>query len=187
MKINAGYEPDSNSGDRFFQRSNHRSHIPTEITSREFTLLLLRGHVVDGRAGGTILGRDAGEGGGSRLIFKIGSHFILQGFACGGNFIVNREASAMHQKRLQMINAGLTMNEKTPEGQIDEIGQLIVATAWPHDRLIWVDFGQTVITGEPALKHVIELGLINRSPNPRLVFDVYSAFHCDPGAEDGIV
>jgi hypothetical protein len=186
MRIHEDFEP-SNEDDRYWQpKHRYRPCVPTQISPREFLRLFAKGYIVDGRMGGMILGKDSGDGP-ARLIFKVGSTYLLQGFVQGGCFLVNREASALHRQRLVKIATGLTRNEVVPESHTDEIGQLIVVTGYPHDRLIWTEFGQMVVNKEPAMKHVIELGRINLSPNQYLMCDYHEIFGCEPGTPDGCV
>lgn len=185
MRINDQFAPSPE--DRRWQPKNrYRANIPTSIGPQEFLRLFLRGRIVDGRMGGVILGKEDGNGS-ARLIFKVGSSYLLHGFVEGGAFLVNREASALHRQRLIKMATGLTSREIVPQNGTDQIGQMIISTAYPHDRLVWTDFGQMIVNPEPAMKHVMELQQINMSPNPYWVCDHYQAFNCEPGTPDGIV
>lgn len=185
MTLNDAFDPDRDNDRPFRFTPRYRAGIPSQISPREFLRLFAKGHIVDGRMGGIVLGKENSNGS-ARLIFKVGSSYLLWGFVEGGCFLVNREAAAIHRHRLTKICTGLTKNETVPESPTDELGQLIVATAWPHDRIILTDFGQMVVDREPAQKHVIELGRLNANPNPFLVCDYYQIFGCEPGP-DGIV
>lgn len=181
MTLNDGFEPLRPNGNQ-----RYRSGLPDQIGPEEFQRLLMEGRIVDGRMGGMLLGKALGDGP-TRAIFKIGSDYLIQGAIEGGSFIMNRDASLNHQKRLKRMNAGLTMKEVVVVDPKDQCGQLIVCTGWPHDRLLWLEFCQTVVKAAPAMKHVIELERLNMTPNRFLACDHYEIFKCEPGTADGIV
>lgn len=165
-----------------------RDRIPDQIPVEEFQELLMQGKIVDGRCGGMLLGKNPTEGP-TRIVFKLGSSYVLHGSATGGCFIINGVAAARNMSRIKAIHAMLTMRETvTPEDAGAECGQLIVTTAYPHDRLLWLDYMSAVIAPEPTQKHMGELQRMNFDPNPYLRCDHYEILGCDfGGSTDGIV
>jgi hypothetical protein len=185
MTINDRFEPGPNDDRRFIPRYK-RECLPDQINAEEFHRLLMAGRIVDGRCGGIILGKMA-ENGGPRGIFKIGSDYLIQGQFNGGDFVVNKEAAVPNMGRLNAMNQGRTRKEVITEAGPDEFGMLIVTTANPDDRLLWLDFGQIVVNRDPAQKHLAELLRLNQSVNPYLTLNLHQVFGCDPGTTDGIV
>jgi hypothetical protein len=165
-----------------------RDGIPPSLTTHQFTRLVLAGKIVDGRAGGLIFGRTYDEGG-VLALFKLGSGYVVQGRIEGGEFAVNWSAATRNLKRLQAMNAGLTIRELTKDledGDPPEVTQLIITAARPNDRLVYLHWGQVIVNREATAKHIKELTEMNQAPNPYLNCDLREIFSLD-GTEDGVV
>ena len=161
MIINDAYElNDEDDGGNWQARVNPL--IPKEISAAKFTCLFLEGKIVDARAGGLVLAKIS-ENDPARLIYKLGSSYVLDGTVSAGSFIMNRDASMRHRNRLKKMRAGLTLNE-APENSQGGVGQFVSCAAFPHNRLVFIDFNQEIIDPEPSEHHMSELNFLNMFP-----------------------
>lgn len=164
----------------------HRATVPPTISPHLFARLVRAGKVVDGRAGGLVFGRSFDEGG-ACAVFKLGSGYVTRGRLEGGEFALNWEAGTQNLKRVQAMNSGLTLREfVTEEDENAPLDQVIITSAQPDDRLVYLHWGQVIVNREATAKHIAELVQMNRWPNPFLTCDWKSIFRLD-GTEDGVV
>lgn len=164
-----------------------RATIPPSITPYQFARLVRAGKVVDGRAGGLIFGRSFDEGG-ICAVFKLGSGYMTRGRMEGGEFALNWEAGTQNLKRIEAMNSGITLRELVSEEEEPPppLDQVIITSAQPDDRLVYLHWGQVIVNREATSKHLSELVEMNRAPNPFLNCDWKAIFNLD-GTEDGII
>lgn len=165
------------------------NRLPLTLSPDFFHALFLTGVVVDGRAGGLILGRTFSQGG-IYIIHQRGEDFVVHGSTENGEFVMNKAASVRNLTRLQKINAGLTKTEEAPpiEESILRLSHLIVTHAEPNDKFLWLNWHQTIVGKEQSKKHLAELVDLNEEYNPFAICDSNIYFPSDePGTEDGII
>ncbi len=128
------------------------------------------GWLVDGRAGGLIVGRKYPSD--SILCFVRHpdgsfSNILVEGF----EYIINPYAAANNQTRLQELNA--FENEYPPliEIPLSLASRIINTSAEPEDKFILLTFGSFIINQRATAKHFAELEEINNSLNKHNIFD----------------
>lgn len=174
-----------------------KSNLPSGLNQRTFPLqlppvtfwnLVNQGVVVDGRAGGVILGSSYEEGG-ITVVCQRGYDFFVHALVEGGEFLLNRDASCRHLARINAMNAGLTLHEEvTPVVPCDDLNALIFTQAEPHNKLLWVNWNQASVMRAATQKHLDELLDMNVQQNPFLRCDLDDLFPSEMGGtEDGIV
>lgn len=165
---------------------NHQK-FPLTLTASAFHLLVLQGVVVDGRAGGAVCGRTYDQGG-VYAVMQRGEDFFIHAMVEGGEFILNREASVRNLPRLNAMNRGQTMHEVVPPLEDSKVLSYICTFAEPQDKLLWLNWHQTVINAAATEKHLGELITLNQSVNPYLRVDFNDLFPDEFGESlDGIV
>ncbi|MEO7413592.1 MAG: hypothetical protein ABIZ81_09560 [Opitutaceae bacterium] len=162
--------------------------LPVDLGTTMFEQMLFDGSVIDGRAGGLIIGRKFSEGG-VPIVFQRGREFMIHSFTEHGEFILNRVAATRNLSRIKAINAGLSGDEDTPEPRvIPEVSRLILTAAEPCDKFLWLNWSQMAIAAQYVDRHVAELNEMNDETNPYGFCDVETYFpRLDLGTEDGIV
>lgn len=152
------------------------------LSQDEFVRCFVNGWIVDGRDGGLIVGRRHVEG--HILMFQGTDElgvFEHAGFVEGGEYLMSTEATELHFKRLQEINA-----DKSPcdsEITITTDSQLINTRAEPHDKFL-VIHRQFVININATKRHFSELEELNRHHrhhNGRILSDEFIELITEPG------
>jgi hypothetical protein len=159
-------------------KTSVHSVLPDQISERDFQEMVRKGLVVDGRAGGLILGRDY-ENGGIYVVMKVGTGYCLHSIVEGGEYALNWEASALNAFRLDQINAGLVEDEEPPTYDLAGVVRCLTTTANPDDKLLLLHWGQKVISREAASKHIQELMQINSAVNSFTNCDLLKVFRPD--------
>jgi hypothetical protein len=162
--------------------------LPLDLGTSKFEEMLFSGAIVDGRRGGLIIGKRFSEGG-IPIIFQRGREFLVHSFVQHHEFILNRVASVRNLTRLKAINAGLTLNEEVPpQAASPELSHLLITSAEPCDKFLWLNWNQCSVGAEYVDRHMAELNQLNDETNPYGYCDVEVFFpRLDLGTEDGIV
>lgn len=140
------------------------------FSQNTFIELFKNGMIVDGRAGGFIVGRP-NDG-----IFVIqetddNRYFIAARFQ-GGEYLVNHMATSLHFEKINEINSMQIGNEKIELIKISSRTRIINASASPHDKFILIDkYSQFIVNGKSTMLHFYEIEEINESCNPYLECD----------------
>lgn len=163
--------------------------FPHTISLPAFFNLVLSGAVVDGRAGGLLLGHSYAEDG-VAVVCQRGTDFFFHSVAEGGEFIINSDASCRNLRRLAAMEreAKSTGGTTMVEDPTAQVSSLVIATAEPNDRILWLDWNQVVVSGEATKRYLGELVTINQENNPYLHFNLDGSFPPEePRTADGIV
>lgn len=180
MIINEEFEP-SNEGGNGDWKARIEPLIPQEISQEKFNELFLAGKILDGRAGGLLVAKVDDEP--CRLIFRLGTTYVLCGGIEPGSYLLNKDASLQNRNRVKRMNCGATLREKeVDEPTPNSMGQFLSAGGYPHNRLVLIDLEQDYVYPEPADRHHHELHRLNSSLNPYLKNDLYTLFDPCPGA-----
>ncbi len=130
------------------------------MSQDEFVRSFINGWIVDGRDGGLIVGRRHVEG--HILMFQgteqLGE-FEHVGFVEGGEYLMSTEATELHFKRLEEINADKSPCES--EITITTESQLINTRAEPHDKFLIIQ-RQFIININATKRNFAELEQLNR-------------------------
>ncbi|HVS51949.1 MAG TPA: hypothetical protein VHD62_06290 [Opitutaceae bacterium] len=165
---------------------NYRT-FPLTLSASAFHNLILQGVVVDGRAGGLILGRSYEEGG-ITVITQRGADFFIHSCVEGGEFILNKDASCRNLARLRDMNVGRTAAEVVNDANdLTEVSQFVITNGAPDDRMLWISWNQVVVAKTPSLKHLSELIRLNQTENPFMRCDLNELFPAADGTTDGVV
>ncbi|ATH99544.1 hypothetical protein [Alcaligenes faecalis] len=134
-------------------------NFPERFGLDTFYQLFINGWVVDGRAGGLIIGRTH-ETGHIIMITPNGdpAMFETTGLVAGGEYIMSTQASETHFQRLQEINADQSPCDE--EISVSLESRIINTRAEPHDKMLIV-LNQFIINAEATKRHFDELEHIN--------------------------
>ena len=127
------------------------------------------GMILDGRAGGLIIGKPSD--GISVLQESEDDKYTIAAKFENGEYLINHAASLRHRKRLEEINA-----EQHPEVDklripITSYSRIINTSANPDDKFLLIDRKEMfIINRRSTAKYFDELEFINNNPN------LYSAF-----------
>ena len=162
--------------------------LPVDLGTAMFEQMLWDGVIVDGRAGGIVIGKSF-EQGGVPIIFQRGREFLIHSFTQNGEFILNRVASTRNLERIKAINAGMARPPVSTEGEgMSVISRLIITEGEPCDRFLWLNWSQVAVTSDHVEQHLVELDAMNSETNPYSYCDAEMYFpRLDLGTEDGIV
>ena len=131
-----------------------------KLTPEDFLNCFINGWIVDARDGGLIVGRLHEEGHITMIEgteeFGVYAHV---GFVEGGEFIMSTDATRLHRRRLEEINADKSPCEDAIRVSTDS--QIINARAEPHDKFIVIQ-RQFIINREATKRHFKELEDLNR-------------------------
>lgn len=127
-----------------------------------FHQMLLSGWIVDGRAGGLVVGRSHDEGN-IYMIQETGDgRFFIPGHLEGGEYILNYDAYEAEQNRIIEINQSTEQASETESLPISSSVRVINTSASPNDKLLWIDIrGQFIINKFSTKKFMLELQEIN--------------------------
>lgn len=148
------------------------------ITWDDFNRLLMNGQIVDGRAGGLLLGRPHTEGGIPVIVRTDGDTFAIKHEAEGGEYLVNWQAYNAAKARFDEINAHKedeVIHLITP--RVTPNSRLIHTRAAPSDKLLWVDRrGQFIINATATFRFLDEIEELNEKHNGFSRFDISETF-----------
>ena len=124
--------------------------------------MLLSGWIVDGRAGGLVVGRSHDEGN-IYMIQETGDgRFFISGNLEGGEYILNYDAYETEQNRIIEINKNREQTSYTESLPINPSIRVINTSASPNDKLLWIDIrGQFIINKFSTKTFMLELQEIN--------------------------
>jgi len=130
-----------------------------------FILTFFEGHIIDARAGGLVLGRNHNEDDIPMLSVMAPGIFQSCGMMMGGEFILNREATAKHKNRIEEINAYLKDSPFTPLTSISitEKTRVFNTNGIKGELIMFVDNGQFVVNRAATAKYFKELEELNNS------------------------
>jgi len=172
-------------------RANHRFDLfqralPVDLGTTKFEQMLLEGVIIDGRAGGVLIGRTL-ENGGISLIRQRGTELLLHDPVESFGFILNPAASTRNLNRVKAILSG-TAEATMPPDVIPNVTRVIYTKAEPNDKFVWVHWSQTFISAAQTERHYDELTQMNDEANPFAYCDRELHFpRLDMGTEDGVV
>ena len=156
------------------------------FSEETFITLFKLGWVVDGRAGGLVVGRSHDAGNIYMLKEMEDGKYIIPGSLEGGEYILNHYAHLSHAKRIEEIN-GEEHQELGEQIGILVSGntRLINTSAMPHDKLLLIDSrGQYIVNKHSTAKHLPEIEFINSCDNAYSVCDLFS-LEKKAASEDG--
>lgn len=127
-----------------------------------FHQMLLSGWIVDGRAGGLVVGRSRDEGN-IYMIQETGDgRFFIPGHLEGGEYILNHDAYLAEYDRVVEINQNKEQISDMGPLPINSHIRIINTSANPNDKLLWIDVrGQFIINKISTKAFILELQGIN--------------------------
>lgn len=146
-----------------WQQGRHK----TFFTYQQFWQLIQHQKVVDGRGGGLVVGRLHSEG--NIYFFKeehngfrnLNNHNLQ-----GGEFIINRAATAKYGSRIEQINR--EVDRDILYGKMVSVSSLLIKkdtrilnTHGEPEKLLWLDHHQFIVNHLATLMHYNELVEIN--------------------------
>lgn len=128
--------------------------------------MVMNGWIVDGRAGGYIIGRSHDTGN----IYMIqradtADVFVIQSCLEGGEYIINHDAYTRYKDRIEEINSFNEPHDKTPNMSITLKTRMINTYSEPYDKLLLIEKGQFIINKFATVFFFKELEEINNSSN----------------------
>jgi hypothetical protein len=136
------------------------------LSASAFYRLVAEGIVVDGRAGGLLIGRRAEEGG-IALIRQRGDSFILEKRrVSGGDFVMNE-----HVSDADYLPKGARLT-----ACCDRECRTILTAASPDDKILWLDWEQMVLPRESVNHWLPLLEAMNEYANTRAFCDLEEVF-----------
>lgn len=141
--------------------------IDGTISPDEYWQLFARGWVVDGRAGGYVLGRRHADGGVPLIAptYRIPFEFEFCGCMEGAEYLVAKQAAEAFGAEVEALN-----KTRPSDGLPVAIGatdRVIDARAQPHDRFVIIDRGsQFIVNFDATRKHYSRLAEINQTSSP---------------------
>lgn len=140
-------------------------NIALTLSGSAFYRLILQGLVVDGRAGGLLVGRSVIDGG-IPVVRQRGEWFHLQmPRAEDGDFVLHAGAAPYQVRKPR---------KQGPETQT--VTQMLFTRAAPNDRMLWLTSDQQIIPAESAWPRLEYLSAINEEENPFLRCDMDDVF-----------
>lgn len=136
------------------------------LSASAFYRFVSMGIIVDGRAGGLIVGNRHDQGG-VAVIRQHGQEFVLQ-----------KERVAFDDFVLfsGLEKPTFTGPTSPDRSQIRSFSHLLVTDAAPDDKILWLTHSQVVVPAEEALSHLGELTEMNTQKNPFLFCDLEELF-----------
>lgn len=137
---------------------------PIRLTVVDFMNAFFEGHIIDIRAGGLVLGRHDNEE--DIPIYSAVATGVLQlcGVMQGGEYVINKEATAKHFARIEEIN-DYKDSTYTPIESIAITNKTRVfnSNGIKGNMAVLLDTGQYIINRAATIKHYLELEEINNS------------------------
>lgn len=141
-------------------------HIILTFSGSAFHRLILQGVVVDGRAGGLLVGRSVFDGG-IPVIRQQGEWFHLQiQRAEDGDFVLHPGAAPYQVRKPRKQGPGT-----------QTVTQMLFTKAAPYDRILWLIWHQQIIPAESAWPRLEYLSAINEEENSFLRCDMDDVFN----------
>lgn len=130
--------------------------------------LVIRGWVIDARAGGLIVGRSHAAG--NIYMLRDGKEwFSFHGHVQGGEYITSHQSFQKHGQRLIEINSASLPD---PPSLAASAQRTLNTNATPFDKILLIDHrGQFIVNHRSTFAHLDELERLNESHNDFL--------HCD--------
>lgn len=127
-------------------------------------LLFYDGHIIDARAGGLVLGRHHNEDDIPMLAAVAPGIFQVLGKMQGGEYFVNRAATAKHRERLEEINSHQS-SEYIPMQSIElsDKSRVFNTNGIRGELALLIDSGSFIINRAATLKFYRELEELNNS------------------------
>lgn len=137
--------------------------------------LIMAGGIVDGRAGGLVIGRSHSQGDIHMIQYTDGK---FSAYRCleGGEYIMNKSASEAFADRLVEINNYKVDGFSESQFNLRPL-RTIITFAEPHDKFLFVDHEQFVVNRAATALNLEELELLNESVNQYAQFDMDQAIH----------
>lgn len=132
------------------------------------------GFVVDGRAGGLVIGRSHSTGDIYMVWREEDGSFTVTLVECcleGGEFIVNASAYLASQERINEINRFKEPQPELNQLELSPITKLLNTHAEPNDKLLWIERGQFIVNKHATAKHLKELEELNARDNSFVACD----------------
>ncbi len=148
-----------------------KSQILEDFNDEQVSFLYFCGWIVDGRAGGFIVGRTHPTD--SILCFvrhddgKF-SNIHVDGF----EYVINPYAAERNFARLQELNSFQDEHHTLQEIPLSLASRIINTSAQPQDKYILMLNGGFIINRRATAKHFKELEEINNSSNPYNYYDI---------------
>src|SRR4051794_25765215 len=117
--------------------------FPVDLGTALFYDMWLAGVILDARAGGMIYPKGLAETG-VPLIRQSGTRLEFSGYAVGGCFVMNPDATSRNLNRLKAIAASLT-KPTMPEDEVPDITRILAPIAQPYNKFLWIRQSQMVI------------------------------------------
>jgi hypothetical protein len=139
-----------------------------------FNWMIHAGWVVDGRAGGLVLGRTHAEG---DIIMVQSAHdgtdrAFIAGTMEDGEYLLNPRSSVSELARLKEINE---LRADIPSdlviSTIGEECRVLNTHCAPLDKLLWIEAGQFIVNAFATSKHLKELESLNDIGNGETTCD----------------
>jgi hypothetical protein len=130
------------------------------------------GWIVDGRAGGLVLGRDKNPTEEIGMLQQVeADKFALCGWMHGAEYLVNADAVAEFKERLEEINAYKSTSNAITAIPIGRSCRILNTHAAPDEKFVWVEGFQFVVNAAATAKYFDEIVTINESRNRWLSCD----------------
>lgn len=127
-----------------------------------FYQMLVSGWIVDGRAGGLVVGRSHDDGNIYMIQETVDGRFFIPGHLEGGEYILNSDAYEAEEKRIIEINESKEFTPKKSSLPITSSIRVINTAASPNDKLLWIDVrDQFIINKSSTMAFLPELQAIN--------------------------
>lgn len=148
-----------------FSEIFNRLHFDKEI----FFKMVMMGWIVDGRAGGYVIGRSHDDGS-VYMIMRTAENDIFTVSNCleGGEYVVNYKAYLSNKTKIERINSFKESHEFLPHSKITLKTRVINTYSEPYDKLLLIDKDQFIINKFATAYYYNEIENINNSENPYL-------------------
>ena len=142
-----------------------KEEVPPRLTTFDLLELFAAGHIIDVRAGGLVWGRHDNEDDIPMLMVVANGILQLCGVMQGGEYIVNKEATAKYRTRLEEINSYKSSEKYVPiqSLNITDTTRIFNTNGIKGELLVLLDGGQFVINRAATMKYYAELEEINNS------------------------
>jgi hypothetical protein len=143
------------------------------VTNDEFRVMLSLGWIIDGRAGGFVIGRSHDDGNINMIMeLEDGNYSIFCNLE-GGEYIINYLAYEAAKERVDEINSFYDEHDLPSSIVLSDKTRILNTLSLPSDKLILISPGQFIVNKKATAKYYYELEDINYKNNGRLHCNLY--------------
>lgn len=133
-----------------------------------FIEMISAGFIIDGRAGGLVLGRPHKNGNVYTLAERDGEYICPLSME-GGEYLINRDAYDANKKQIDEINTFKEFHE-TPPIEITNLLRIINTHSEINDKIVFIEYGQFIVNKNATSRYLNELQEINNDKSNKYLY-----------------